>query len=301
MQARVTALRSVALGVTDLAVALDFYTRVWGLVPVAEQGGVHFLRAAGRFHHVLALTPTAKPAIIRGVFDAPDRAAVDALQAQVAAHGVAAIEPPRERDTPGGGYGFGFRDAEGRNFAVVCDIADHRDTLADPDRPTKLSHLNLNAAENDASVDLMVRALGFVVSDHNSKFRFLRCNEDHHSLVIGFNDDATLNHVAFEMADLDAMMRGAGRMRDAGYPIEWGPGRHGPGHNLFCYFCGPDEMPLEYTAEMLQVDASYRTGTPADWTWPPRRVDHWGVSDPPSRRVVRAQSLFRFTPDGYRL
>ena len=68
----------------------------------------------------------------------------------------------------------------------------------------------------------------------------------------------TLNHVAFEMPDFNSVMRGMGRMKDNGYPIEWGPGRHGAGDNVFAYFCGPDEVPLEYAAEVLQIDDSYR-------------------------------------------
>jgi catechol 2,3-dioxygenase len=36
----------------------------------------------------------------------------------------------------------------------------------------------------------------------------------------------TLNHVVFEMPDSDSVMRGIGRMKDSGYPVEWGPGRH---------------------------------------------------------------------------
>src|SRR6185312_3569724 len=106
MRPSVTALRSVEIGVTDMAQALDFYTRVWGLAPVAEAGGVHYLRGAGRFHHILSLRRQPKAAIIRGVFDAPDRPTVDALHAQVTAHGVAAIEAPHPLATPGGGYGF---------------------------------------------------------------------------------------------------------------------------------------------------------------------------------------------------
>jgi len=300
-QARVRALRSIEIGVTNLVVAQDFYTRVWGLTPVEEANGVHYLRGTGRFRHILSLRRLAQAALVRIVFDAGDPGAVDALHAQLIAHGVAASEAPRPLNSPGGGYGFGFKDLEQRNLAIVCDVEDHARALDDPDRPTKLSHVNLNSASNDATSQLLIQALGFSLSDHNDKFRFLRCNADHHSLVLGFNEDATLNHIAFEMPDLDAVMRGAGRLRDHGYPIEWGPGRHGPGRNVFCYFCGPEEMPIEYTSEMQQVDDGYRPGSPADWKWPPRRVDRWGLSDPPTRRVLRAQSLFRFTPDAYRL
>jgi catechol 2,3-dioxygenase-like lactoylglutathione lyase family enzyme len=250
---------------------------------------------------VRALRPAPQAVMVRVVFAAADGAAVDALHAQLRAAGTAELEAPHALGQPGGGYGFGFRDPEGRNLAVVCEVADHADAADHPDRPRKLSHVNLNAGDNDASFALLRDAMGFVLSDHNDKFRFLRCNSDHHSVVLAFGRDATLNHIAFEMPDLDGVMRGAGRLRDHGYPVEWGPGRHGPGSNVFCYFCGPEEMPLEYTGEMLQVDASYRTGAPADWKWPPRRVDRWGVSDPPSARVVRAQSMFRFTADGHRL
>jgi hypothetical protein len=97
------------------------------------------------------------------------------------------------------------------------------------------------------------------------------------------------------------VMKGAGRMRDDGRPIEWGPGRHGPGHNVFCYFLGPDEMPIEYTAEMQQVDASYRTGRPEDWKWPPGRLDHWGITKGPSERIEEAGLKIHFTDDGHRL
>lgn len=301
MGPRVTALRSVELGVTNLAAALDFYTRVWGLAPVAAAGGVHYLRATGPAHHVLALRQARQAALVRITFDAADAAAVEALQARLVAAGIAEIEPPAALASPGGGYGFGFVDREGRNLAVVCGVADHADAADAPDRPRKLSHVNLNCGDNAASFELMTQALGFHLSDHTDKFRFLRCNADHHSVVLGFNAEATLNHIAFELPDLDGVMRGAGRLRDEGYPVEWGPGRHGPGRNVFCYFCGPEEMPLEYTSEMQQVDESYPTGTPADWQWPPRRVDRWGVSDPPSRRVLRAQSLFRFEPGAFRL
>lgn len=297
----VRALRSVEIGVTDPDVARDFYTKVWGLTLVDQAPGVRYLRASGPFHHVLVLRQQPRAGLVRIVFDAESRTAVDGIHARLAAFGVAALEAPQVLARPGGGYGFGFQDGEGRNLAIVCGLEDRKIATDDPECPRKLSHVNLNAAANDASTRLMTQALGFRVSDQTDKFRFLRCNSDHHSLVLGFNEEATLNHIAFEMPDLDAVMRGAGRLRDHGYPVEWGPGRHGPGRNVFCYFCGPDEMPLEYTAEMEQVDETYRAGMPADWKWPPRRVDRWGVSDPPSRRVQRAQSLFRFTPDGYRL
>jgi len=300
-QARVRAVRSVDLTVTDLARARAFYTGVWNLEEVGDADGVVHLRATGRFHYVLSLRTGPRTALVRIVLDAADRASTDQLFDQVRSLGATNDGPPRALHRPGGGYGFGFKDAEGRNFAVVCDVADHAEGPARPDRPTKLSHVNLNCGDNAASFAFLRDALGFRLSDETAHFRFIRCNADHHSLVIGFNEKATLNHVAFEMPDLDSVMRGVGRLRDHGYPVEWGPGRHGPGNNAFAYFCGPEEFPLEYTAEMLQVDDSYRAGGPGDWTWPPGRVDQWGITAGPTSRVKRAQTLFGFTDDGWRL
>ncbi len=261
-QARVQAVRSVDVAVTDLAAARDFYTKVWNLDEVCDAKGIICLRASGAFHHVLSLRAGARCALIRVVLDAADRTSTDRLYEHVSRHGHPTDGAPRPLARPGGGYGFGFKDPEGRNFAVMCEVADHPDAASRPDRPTKLSHVNLNCRDNDATFAFMRDALGFRLSDQTRQFRFIRCNRDHHSLVIGFNDAATLNHIAFEMPDLDSVMRGIGRMRDNGYSVEWGPGRHGPGNNVFNYFVGPFDIVIEYTSDVQQIDDSYATGHP---------------------------------------
>jgi catechol-2,3-dioxygenase len=299
--AKVRALRSVDLGFTDLAQAAKFFSEVWNLMPVGERAGVHYFRGTGPFHHILSIRQTAKPTLIRMVFDAADAATIDALHAQVKAHGITAIDPPARLKQPHGDYGFGFKDPEGRNIAIVCGVKDHADGADQPDRPRKVSHININAGDSDATLACYRDALGFTVSDTTRKFHFMTCNADHHNMVLGFSGGPTLNHIAFEMPDLDSVMRGAGRMRDDGRGIEWGPGRHGPGNNVFCYFLGPEEMPVEYTAEMQQVDLSYRTRKPEEWKWPPGRLDHWGITKGPSERIEHAGLTINFTDDGHRL
>jgi hypothetical protein len=78
-------------------------------------------------------------------------------------------------------------------------------------------------------------------------------------------------------------MLGGGRMRDAGYSLALGVGRHGPGDNIFAYFVGPNDIVVEYTAEVQQVDDTYKTGMPEDWKWPPGRIDQWGLFMPPDQ------------------
>jgi catechol 2,3-dioxygenase len=202
---------------------------------------------------------------------------------------------------PHGDYGFCFKDPEGRNIAVVCGVEDHRDAADMRDRPRKLSHINLNTGDSEATFACFRDVLGFTLSDTTRKMRFISCGSDHHNVVLGFGGGATLNHIAFEMPDLEQVMRGAGRMRDDGRGIEWGPGRHGPGNNVFCYFLGPEDMPVEYTAEMQQIEPGYRAGVPEQWTWPPGRLDQWGISARPSERMEAAGLRIKFSSDGWRL
>jgi catechol 2,3-dioxygenase-like lactoylglutathione lyase family enzyme len=163
-------------------------------------------------------------------------------------------------------------------------------------------HANLNMRDHDASLAFFTKTLGFRVVDENAPLTFLHCaNADHCSIVMAKTDLPTLNHIAFDVPDFDSVMRGMGRMKDNGYPIEWGPGRHGPGNNVFAYFCGPDEVPLEYAAEVLQIDDSYQLRGSDYWKYKPGRSEQWGLTAPRSARYYRVQRLFGFTADGDRV
>ena len=87
---------------------------------------------------------------------------------------------------------------------------------------------------------------------------FVRCNRKHHSIAFAHSDASSLNHIAFEMENIDAVMRGFGRMRDAGYEPVWGPARHGPGNNVFGDSIAPFGAVIEYTAEIAEVDDGCR-------------------------------------------
>jgi 2,3-dihydroxy-p-cumate/2,3-dihydroxybenzoate 3,4-dioxygenase len=162
----------------------------------------------------------------------------------------------------------------------------------DRDRPIRLSHIVLNSADVDEAERFATSQLGLRVSDRTRHMTFLRCNNVHHCIAYARAGYSSLNHVAFEMADVDGVMRGIGRLRDAGYPCVWGPGRHGPGNNVFGYFVGPHGGLVEYTAEVSRVGEDYRVGAPEDWKWPQGRIDHWGVSVKDTARTDAAERAF---------
>jgi catechol 2,3-dioxygenase len=293
--------RSVELVATNVDEAARFYETVWHLAALDGRNDARYFRGTARHHHILALHRGAQPAVARIVFDVADRNGVAALHRAVVAAGNEATAPAL-LSAAGGGYGFGCKDPDGRNLAFVCDCADHAEGADQPDRPRKIVHVNLNARDFDASIGFFTKALGFSVIDENAPLTFLHCDStDHCSIVMCNMNLPTLNHIAFDLPDFDSVMRGMGRMKDNGYPTEWGPGRHGPGNNVFAYFCGPDEVPLEYAAEVQQVDDSYVPRRSEYWKFSPGRSEQWGITAPRSARYYRVQRLFGFTAEGWRL
>jgi len=293
----IEALRSVAFDVPDLAAAEAFYTRTWRLDVAARDDGVLYLRGGGDGHHLLALHQRTGPPRLRQLtLRARSAAALDVI-AQAGSAGGGAIERSGDARDPAGGHVLVLRDPDGRRYEIVHgDTRRAADQPPPTDRPLRLAHAVLNSHDVPRTQAFIERALGFVLADRTKIMAFMNCNADHHTLAFADADNDALNHVAFVMPTLDAVMRGGGRLKDAGHPIEWGPGRHGPGDNAFNYFIDPFGIVIEYTAEVQQVDDHYVVRGPADWAWPPGRVDHWGISAPPSARLKQAQREVLFAP-----
>jgi catechol 2,3-dioxygenase len=281
-------LRSLTIGVVNLQESLEFYTRLWGLTVVHQTGDTAWLRASGTHHHVLVLKQSAAPSLLALTFGVRDRVALEVLYQHLLAAGVATQGPPRDLQSPGEGSGFSIHDPEGRLLKFVADRKDHASELPGQDTPFKLAHVVLNSVDSGEAARFFVEQLGFRLSDQTGKLHFLRCNADHHSIAFAKGDNATINHVAFEMPSWNALMFGLGRLRRAGHAVQWGLGRHGPGDNVFSYFLDPNGFAVEYTAEMQQVnEATHQVKYPGDWKRPVN-LDAWGYADMPTEAVSSA-------------
>ena len=157
-------------------------------------------------------------------------------------------------------------------------------------RPTKLTHVVLNSAEVEKQTAFFLDVLGFKWSDSTLMMDFVRCCSDHHSVAIARGNGPSLNHMAYEMPNIDGLMRGAGRVRGSGYEIMWGVGRHGPGNNVFSYFVEPNGFVTEYTTEVDQVDDSY-VAHDAQW-WQETKLFpcRWNMAGAPSDLARKAMS-----------
>jgi catechol 2,3-dioxygenase-like lactoylglutathione lyase family enzyme len=290
----ITAIRSVALGVQDTAVAETFYTKAWGLAVAGRQDGIVYLRATGEDHHVLALHPHPGSNILSVDFRVRAENDLDNIARSISSAKGKVIAPAAPNHEPDGGLVLTVATPEGFILRFHHGGALHSDVESRSGSPLRLSHVNLNCINIEATSLFFQQVLGFQLTDRSKAMAFLRCNSDHHAVVLADAAVDGLNHVAFMMPDWESVMLGSGRMVDHGHPIGWGVGRHGPGNNIFAYFVDPFGFVIEYTAEVLQVDDNYQPHGPDFWVWPPGRTDLWGIAPPKPDYVKKAQLAIRF-------
>ncbi|MBC2668826.1 VOC family protein [Novosphingobium piscinae] len=288
-------LRSIELSLPDPAAAAAFMVDIWGLVSAEVRGSTHYLRGSGVFPYLVSFQPGDE--FVRSTTFVCEGDELAGLKTRVAAQGWPA-RPVVSQD-PGGGHGIEVELPEGEllrfleetsNTAPIAGYSKASKRVM----PVKLTHVVFNSADAEASGHAVEEVLGFRVSDRTRGMVFVRCNDSHHSTAFARAGFASLNHIAFEMDDLDAVMRGIGWMRDHGFQPAWGPGRHGPGDNVYAYYIAPFGPVIEYSTAVEKVPADYRTGEPDDWTWPEHRIDQWGVSDKDFAGLRVAEERFRF-------
>ncbi|MGC3980571.1 MAG: VOC family protein [Steroidobacteraceae bacterium] len=288
-------LRSVELQMPadEIDAAAEFLTKTWRVVPVEHTGSTQYFRGSGEHPYLLAIAKANAPGVssVSFLVNEQELAALEqrAKQAGVAFTKIAAF------DEPGGGHGLLIRGPENQTYRF-CVNGPAPAIATNADTPVQLTHAVININDLPRSEAFATDVLGFRISDRTRIMTFVRCNQKHHCVAYAPAEVPSLNHIAFEMQDADAVMRGIGRMRDAGFACSWGPGRHGPGDNVFAYFIAPFGAVIEYTAEVSEVDDNYKVGAPSDWTWPPGRIDQWGLSTKDIPNIVAAEKRFRFLP-----
>jgi catechol 2,3-dioxygenase-like lactoylglutathione lyase family enzyme len=287
----ITGLRYVGLGVENFAEVRDFYTQLWALAVAEEQDGLAYLASpVDPAAYVLRLRRAEAKRLDLVGLAAATRTDVDALAMQLKASSVQIDREPSALSSPGGGYGFRFFDCDGRLVEVSTEVAAREiGDRAVKGAPVNLSHVVLNSTDVNATRTFYQTHLGFKLSDWlEDRMCFLRCaSAKHHIIALATGPHVSLNHVAYEMGNLDAQMRGAGRLVRAGHKMIWGPGRHYLGDNSFSYFIDPAGNVCEFTADLEEVD---------DATWEPRKLgmapefqDQWGTGGLVTDGMIPAQ------------
>lgn len=137
-----------------------------------------------------------------------------------------------------------------------------------PLRPTKLGHVAAFTPDLGQVQSFYQDLLGFRWSDTvGDFFVFLRCNADHHVANFMASTKRTgMHHVAYEMRDPAHLIAMVDNLAEHGHTLHWGPGRHGPGHNMFTYHRDPDGNTVElFTQIDTVVDEKRGVWDPRPW------------------------------------
>jgi catechol 2,3-dioxygenase-like lactoylglutathione lyase family enzyme len=143
----------------------------------------------------------------------------------------------------------------------------------------KLGHVVLNVRDVERSTRFYTEVLGFAVSDVYPDemvpggMVFLRCNTDHHGIaLVGSLKEpavnAELNHLAFEVATLDEVVRAYHHLRRHEVTIDFA-GRRRAGCQIAVEFRDPDNHRLEIYWGIDQVGSDGHVRPPGEWKGAP--------------------------------
>jgi catechol 2,3-dioxygenase-like lactoylglutathione lyase family enzyme len=102
---------------------------------------------------------------------------------------------------------------------------------------------------------------------------FMRSDPEHHSFATFRAPESRPDHHCYETTGWMDIRDWGDRMASLRIPLWWGPGRHGPGNNLFFMIEDPDGHKVEFSAELERMtpEAAFRT-----WPHEQRTLNLWG-------------------------
>jgi catechol 2,3-dioxygenase len=143
--------------------------------------------------------------------------------------------------------------------------------------PARLQHF-VCATQRLPEMLEFYRGLGMVESDRVLEGEalsavFLRSDPEHHSFAAFRAPESRPDHHCYETNGWLDIRDWADRMGELRIPLWWGPGRHGPGNNLFFMIEDPDGHKVEFSAELelMPKNMPHRT-----WPHEQRTLNLWG-------------------------
>jgi catechol-2,3-dioxygenase len=266
----VSKLVSYTARTTDVQRLAHYYEDALGLI-VTERTGTSTYLTTGADHHCVVIEEGA-PTDGRAGLGFEISGSLDAVAKRLDAAGVVA----KRRSDPEPGIADALVLEEpwsGIPLTLFERQANSGVASAIALRPTKLGHVASYVPDLEAAQGFYMDVLGFRWSDTiGDFFTFLRCNADHHAInLMQSARRSGLFHVAFEMRDMLHLKDQLDHLSPRGFHLEWGPGRHGAGHNIFSYHRDPDGNFVELFTE-IDIIADEETGhfEPRPWheSWP---------------------------------
>jgi catechol 2,3-dioxygenase len=268
----------VALGTPEVRATERFYREVLGFLPagVSRDRAVYLGHGVG--HHVLELHEGS------GI----DHFGVEVRGIELEEFaGRLAGEAPSVTEREGRLW---IEDPDGNRIELHGPIDRSGEGTTDGEsRPQRIDHITFGSPQVEDMVAFYVGVLGLRVSDRmqDDDFVWMRGSRHHHDVAVVRADEPALDHYSYEICSWGNLRTWCDRFAAAGVPVAWGPGRHGPGHNLFIFIADRDLRQVELSCEMEQFwDELVDYGeTPRVWKRDPAVANLWGPL-PPARAAL---------------
>ena len=142
---------------------------------------------------------------------------------------------------------------------------------------TKIGHVVLQCRDIKRTVRFYTEVLGFKVSDVYPDemvpggMVFMRCASDHHGIgfvgtMPGKSQNIEMNHIAFEVATLDEVLRARAHLERHNVPLDF-EGRRRAGSQIAVEFHDPDGHRLEIFWGLDTVAEDGKVRPAAQWKW----------------------------------
>jgi catechol-2,3-dioxygenase len=268
-------LSHVSLRVPDPERVARFYADVVGLSLAAATDDDRIRLGMGIGAHALELTEG--DGLDHFALELADAAAVEDLAARAEQQGFAVERPAIDEDHPDA---VRIHDPDGTAIELHGPVDHRAEHLADPGRrPVRIDHVTMGSADVAAMVDFYVSVLGFRVSDRmGDVFVWMRSGHQHHSVAVVQAERPGLDHYAYEVGDWDDLKTWCDELAARDVPLTWGPGRHGPGNNLFIMFDDSAANRIELSCEMERFWDETATYSPRRWRQGTKTINLWGVA-----------------------
>jgi catechol-2,3-dioxygenase len=273
----------------------EYYREVLGLTVRAQTADAFFL-SCPLDRHSIVLQKGGEPGCTRIGLEVADREELAVLRQRLLSQGISVQEmtdpaPSVDRRISFSGPGHFAIDvqveSEGSNDAALDSKVD----------PLRLGHVAFKVSDVQRATKFFTDILDFRVSDWiGDFFAFLRCGPEHHTVNFLRNPRERMHHIAFQLKDIQHIQRACDFLGRKKIALIWGPGRHGPGHNVFTYHYDPDGQIIELYAELdWMSDETRGYFDPRPWhqefpqrpkVWEPglSTSNLWGVPGPASFR-----------------
>lgn len=192
---------------------------------------------------------------------------------RVVTQGIEILESPSPYFEEGA---FAVNDPNGQLICFGVAAPDRQDRKG-IQGPTQ--HLTFASTDLQAFVDFYVGKLGFQLTDKvlhedgQMATAFTTSNHEHHTIACFFTPGRNgVDHHSYEAGEWNYIRDWCDHIASKGVQLMWGPGRHGPGNNLFIFIKDPDDNWIEISAE-LEVIYDRDTG---EWPQHPRTLNKWG-------------------------